>query len=128
MKRFMAVMALALALLAFGAAAARATPTNGANTGTLDLSCGGGSVTVYTLPGLSDPVWVDESGLAGTMYHAKSLDIRVYSGTLSSEPTLGRSDPTFLYEISHEWGKRAGQANTLECSFVRNPAGITGFG
>jgi hypothetical protein len=128
MRRSVVVIGLVLALLAFGSAAGRATPTNGANTEPMDLSCGGGSVTVFTLPGLSDPVWIDESGLAGTMYHAKSLDIRVYSGTLTTEPASRTSDPAFLFEIAHDWGERVGQANTVECSFVKHPAGITGFG
>src|SRR6059036_3831106 len=80
MKRLVTVIAIGFALLACASTAAWAVPTNGNNSGTLTLSCGGETVTVLALPGESSPVWqVDESGLIGTKYHVQSLDIRVYS-------------------------------------------------
>lgn len=127
MRKKIAYLLAVIGLTFVIAVPALAAPSNGANAEVVPVTCEG--VSQYVLVGIGLPAWgSDASGsLDGTMYVLQEIDVRVYPGNLTSEPT---TPPLFGY--SKTFGNKAGLGETIHCTFVQvetNADGTTtGFG
>ena len=107
-------MAVAVAVLTFVASApALAAPANGANAEVIPVTCAG--VSQHVLVGIGLPAWGSDAGgnLDGTMYVVQEIDVRVYAGSLTTEPT---TPPIDAFSKTH--GNKNGLGETIHCTFV----------
>src|SRR5687768_6470018 len=89
------------------AAPALGAPSNGANVEVLPVTCGG--VSQYVLVGIGLPAWGSDAGgnLDGTMFIVQEIDVRVYAGSLTTEPMTPPIDAFFRgpTATSTDWEK-----------------------
>ena len=104
MRRFIVGGFATLAFVLGTAITSGAVPTKGQP---LVLRCGDASVNLETSPGGGITMW----GTDGTMYHLKSIEVRIHRGELATEP-----DTAPLREFSQSFGNRNGQGEATECS------------
>jgi hypothetical protein len=127
MRRNLAVVACAGALLAASQGVASAAPLNGHNTEDLVVECAGDTVRIITNPGASGWEVDAERELTGVRYFITSADARFYEGELTTEPT--GVDPVFAF--AKEWGNRTGHEGTVSCTdsetFTEDGQTFTGF-
>ena len=113
MRKKIAYLVAVAALTFVVAAPVSAAPSNGANAEVIPVTCAG--VSQHVLVGIGLPAWGSDAGgnLDGTMYVLKDIDVRVYAGSPTSEPT---SDPLFVFARTH--GNKNGLGEAISCTFV----------
>ena len=113
MRNKIAYLVAVVALTFVIAAPASAAPSNGANAEVLPVTCAG--VSQHVLVGIGLPAWGSDAAgnLDGTMYVVQEIDVRVYAGSLTTEPTTAPIDG-----FSKTHGNKNGLGDTIQCTFV----------
>ena len=113
MRKKIAYSVAVIGLTVVVAAPALGAPSKGANTEVIPVTCAG--VSQHVLVGIGLFAWgSDASGnLDGTMYIVQEIDVRVYPGSLTTEPT---TDPIDSFSKTH--GNKNGLGAAIHCTFV----------
>ncbi len=121
MRRWIATVVAVLGLVAVTTAPALGAPSNGAKAEVLPVTCNG--TAGFVLVGAGGPAWgTDAAGnLNGTMYLVKSIDVRGYAGSLTTEPTTAP-----IFEFDKTYGQKAGLGATIHCTFREVETGPDG--
>ena len=122
MRRLLTLMVITVAVTAVLAAPAGAAPIN---KGPVEVAtCEGlGTVSVLVTPGEAPPFWgLDQTGsLDGSKGLLGSLDVRVYLGALTVEPS---TPPVFAFNKT--FGQKNGLGDSIHCTFVDTETDETG--
>lgn len=114
MRKWIASLVACIGLTLLVAAPALGAPSNGSKAEVIPVTCGG--VALHVLVGAGGPAWGSDAAgnLNGSMYLVKEIDVRVYPGTLTTEPTA--TDPVFAF--AKTFGNRTGLGAATQCTFV----------
>ena len=113
MRKKIAYLVAVMGLTFVIAAPALGAPSKGANAEVIPVTCAG--VSQHVLVGIGLPAWGSDAlgNLDGTMYVVQEIDVRVYAGSLSTEPTTAPIDG-----FSKTHGNKHGLGETIQCTFV----------
>ena len=113
MRKKIAYLVAVMGLTFVVAAPALGAPSKGANTEVIPATCAG--VSRHVLVGIGLAVWGSDGAgnLDGTMYLIQEIDVRVYAGSLTTEPT---TEPLDSFSKTH--GNKHGLGETIHCTFV----------